>query len=247
MPLAVGVNAPPAFDNFVPGVNQEVCNQVLAWRLGEVSTGLFLWGGSGTGKSHLLRAAAELDAGCPCHYLSLANMNQAELATLATHEAFCLDDLDGLLGQADGENALFRLFLGLQADNGRWLVAARSPPRALPVQLPDLRSRWMAAPVFQLRPPDDAARLVILQGAARRRGLTLDEESASYLLHRVSRDLHALDRLMNHLDRLTLAVQRRITIPLLREVLEQVPDDALGEKRHESNPGGEDHNPITIN
>lgn len=221
IPLAVGLNTPPAFANFVPGSNQEALDQVRTWRQGGIAPGLFLWGGPGTGKSHLLRAASDLAAGS-CRYLSLANLDGEEgLAEVATHEAICLDDLDAVLGRADWEGALFRLFLRLQADNGRWLAAAHNPPQDLPIRLPDLRSRWMAAPAFQLRPPDDATRLVILQNTARRRGLTLDDDTACYLLHRVSRDLHSLDRLMAHLDRLSLAVQRRITIPLLREALEQ--------------------------
>ncbi|CAK0773681.1 DnaA-homolog protein [Gammaproteobacteria bacterium] len=223
MPLAVGLNAPPDFANFVPGSNQEVLDQVRGWRQGEIASGLFLWGGSGTGKSHLLRAAVGWVGARPCHYLSLADPGGDEaLAKAPTHEALCLDDLDAVLGQADWEKALFRLFLRLQADNGRWLAAARSPPQGLSIQLPDLRSRWMAAPAFQLRSPDDATRLIILQSTAQRRGLNLDEETACYLLHRVSRDLHSLDRLMDHLDQWSLVVQRRITIPLLRETLEQM-------------------------
>jgi DnaA family protein len=55
---------------------------------------------------------------------------------------------------------------------------------------------------------------------ASRRGLDLSDEAAVYLLHRVPRDLHSLFGVLDQLDDASLAAQRRLTIPFLREVLD---------------------------
>lgn len=59
----------------------------------------------------------------------------------------------------------------------------------------------------------------MLRLRARRRGLAIDEAAIDWLLRRVDRDLSSLTRLLDQLDRASLAEQRRITVPFLRQVL----------------------------
>src|SRR3546814_16810294 len=70
------------------------------------------------------------------------------------------------------------------------------------------------------RPPlDDDGRREVLGRRARRRGLAIDEAAIDWLLRRVDRDLSSLARLLDQLDRASLAEQRRITVPVMRQVL----------------------------
>jgi DnaA-homolog protein len=99
------------------------------------------------------------------------------------------------------------------------LYAARAMPNALPLLLPDLRSRLSQCTRIVLEPLDDGGRREVLHLRAQRRGLHMDAASIDWLLRRVDRDLSSLAALLDRLDQASLAAQRRITVPFLRQVL----------------------------
>jgi DnaA-homolog protein len=106
-------------------------------------------------------------------------------------------------------------------DAGAALVyAARNVPAALPLVLPDLRSRLAQCTLVALRALDDDGRAEVLRQRAASRGLLFDEAALDWLLKRCSRDLSDLSALFERLDRASLAAQRRLTVPFLRQVLE---------------------------
>jgi DnaA family protein len=89
----------------------------------------------------------------------------------------------------------------------------------LPLSLPDLRSRLGQCTRITLALLDDDARRDVLRERAQRRGLVLDDASLECLLRRVDRDLASLTALLYRLVRASLAAQRRITVPFLRQTL----------------------------
>jgi len=114
----------------------------------------------------------------------------------------------------------------MQDGPGRLYVASTAPPASLRFRLPDLRSRLLAAAVHQLHELDEAGRIEVLEQRARRRGFDLPRESATYLVHRMPRDLPTLCAVLDRLDEAALAAQRRLTVPFLRQVLEGQSADA---------------------
>src|SRR5690606_19155362 len=130
--------------------------------------------------------------------------------------------LDGLVASAGGggdEVALFEFHDRARAAGGSVLYAAGAAPAALPPGLPDLRSRLAQCARITLQPLDDAGRAEVLRLRARRRGLQFDEAAIAWLLRRAGRDLAGLTAQLDALDRASLAAQRRVTVPFLREVL----------------------------
>ncbi|HET7306871.1 MAG TPA: DnaA regulatory inactivator Hda [Gammaproteobacteria bacterium] len=185
-----------------------------------------LWGAAETGKTHLLQAAcrAAIGAGRTAAYLPLADAGYLDPALLNGWDRFelvCVDDVDRIAGQPRWEGALFTLFNALHESAGTLLAAARTPPAGADWTLADWQSRLAWGPVVRLAPLDDAARLAILRLRASRRGLKMPDEVAGFLLHRAPRDLISLMRLLDRLDQASLALQRRLTIPLVKEVLER--------------------------
>jgi DnaA family protein len=85
--------------------------------------------------------------------------------------------------------------------------------------LPDLVSRLGWGPVFQLSALTDIEKRGALQLRAHRRGLEMGDEVADYLLKRCPRDMDSLFNLLNRLDHASLAAQRRLTIPFVRQLL----------------------------
>ena len=198
--------------------------QVRTLAAGEMREALFLQGGSGSGKTHLLLAAcaAAEAAGRRANYLSLARVRghaRAALQGIEQAELVALDDLDAIAGQRDDEVALFDLHNRVR-DAGVGLVyAACDVPGALPLVLPDLRSRLMQCTLLALRTLDDEGRAELLRKRAAARGLDFDEAALAWMLRRCSRDLHGLSGMFERLDAASLAAQRRLTVPFLRQVL----------------------------
>lgn len=185
---------------------------------------LYLAGPTGVGKTHLLLAtcAAADAAGRRAAYVPLAaaagRLREA-LHALEGADVVALDGLEAIAGRREDEIALFDAHNRARAAGAALVYAARENPAGLGLGLPDLRSRLGQCTRLTLAPLDDDGRREVLRQRARRRGLALEEAALEWLLKRVGRDLGGLTALLDRLDRASLAAQRRITIPFLRQLL----------------------------
>ena len=183
---------------------------------------LWLWGRAGTGKTHLLQAAcaAAGERGKAAAYFDLHDIEDpGRLEGCETLATVCLDSVDTVAGHAAWNAAVFRLHTLMQDLGGRLLVAGRPAPASLAFRLPDLQSRLLAADVRQLQELDDAGQVRALQIRAARRGLTLADDAALFLVRRLPRDMHSLCDVLDRLDEASLAAQRRLTVPFLKTAL----------------------------
>lgn len=188
------------------------------------SDALYLQGPDGVGKTHLALATCALAeaTGGRATYLPLVaargRLSQA-LEALEGSALVALDGLDAIAGERDDEVALFDFHNRARSAGVALLYCARATPDALALTLPDLRSRLAQCTRVVLSPLDDAGRREVLRERAQRRGLAMDPAAFDWLLTRTDRDLASLTLLLDRLDHASLAAQRRITVPFLREVL----------------------------
>ena len=214
---------PPALENFVPGSNAELLEnlaQLANAHPGQPCAHLYLWGSQGSGRSHLLRAtvARALDKGRPASFLGaeeIANsLPEDENALLA------IDDVDRL--PPDAQVALFNTFNRARAKTQSLLLSGPVAPKGLaPGLREDLRTRIGQCLVFEVRPLDDATRRAILHSLAARRGLRLSEEVSGFLLTHARRDPAGMAATLDALDSASLEHKRPVTLPLLRELMQQ--------------------------
>src|SRR5690606_11150865 len=206
-------------------------NRALVAQLQDFAAGagdarmLLLVGPPGSGKTHLaLAACAEAEAaGRRAAYLPLATARGrlgTALEALHAFDLVALDGLDAIAGGPDDELALFDFHNRIHDAGRQLLYTARVAPAALGLQLPDLRSRLGQCTRLAPERLDDAGRAEMLRLRARRRGLQIDDAAIDWLLRHAGRDLSGLTALLDRLDRASLAAQRRITLPFLREVLD---------------------------
>jgi DnaA family protein len=220
LPLGITLKPSVDFASFIAGRNGEALSRLRT----PLDPFLYLWGESGSGKSHLLQAAcqqAQTSDQQPA-YLPLRDEQGLEPGMLEGLEEFalvCLDDLESVAGDAAWEGAIFTLFNQLRENKGQLMVAADRPPAQLPLRLPDLASRLTWGPCYHLIALNDDERLELLLASAQRRGLSMGVETARFLLQRTPRDIHFLTLLIDRLDQASLAAQRRLTIPFVREIL----------------------------
>ena len=185
---------------------------------------LYLQGANGSGKTHLLLAtcAAAEAVGRRPQYLSLTRVRgqaRAAFEGLEHADLIALDDLDAICGEASEEVALFDLHNRLRDAGVGLLYAALSTPSMLQVRLPDLRSRLAQSTVISLHTLDDGGRAAVLRQRAASRGLIFEDAALDWLLTRCNRDLSGLTAMFEQIDQASLAAQRRITVPFLRQLL----------------------------
>ena len=219
--LPVRLRDEAVFDSFYPGPNGAVVSHLRLIAEGPAETVVWIWGATGSGKTHLLQAACAAATGSAV-YLPLSDHRMSDPSLFDGWEdthLVCLDDVEQAVGNDALEHALFSLYERLNEHRGTLLVAAAGNPRNTGFTLPDLASRLSSGPVFELATLNDEQRLAALQLRAQRRGFTLPEETGWYLLRRQHRDMHFLFALLDSLDRHSLAAQRRLTVPFVRQVI----------------------------
>lgn len=226
MALQITLEDSATFENFfVIDPNQQVVDYLVDQSSAALDQFVFLWGAQGAGCSHLLQSVCHnFDArDAASFYLPLAQFQDYSPEIFEGLESFplvCLDDLQAIAGHSEWESGLFSLFNRLRESGTRLLVAARCSPRELQVLLPDLLSRLQSGIVFQVQGLNDENKRKALQLRARLRGIALSDEVISYVLQRNDRSMHALFELLERLDQYSLQSQRRITVPLLRELMD---------------------------
>jgi DnaA family protein len=200
LPLPISAAAQPSLDNYLAGPNAEALERVralAAGRLGERI--LYLWGERGCGRTHLLQAAAQ-----------------------ANPELFTADDVQTLDPQA--QQVLFVAINSARDGGPAVLAAGNAPPASLALR-DDLRTRLAWGLVYQLKPLTDPDKARYLRAEAAHRGLELSDEVVWYLLNHLPRDLASLRAVLDRLDRHSLAHQRPVTLPLVRDALSKYNDD----------------------
>ena len=221
LPLQLADHA--VFASFLDHGNETLVSTLASLSAGDTGQGCWLWGAPATGKTHLLQAVCDR-AGDRSVYLPLAMLAQAGpgiLEGLASRTLVCIDDIGQIVGQDAWEVGLFNLFNDLQESGGQLIVAARAAPRECGIVLADLASRMSRLPVFQIHALDEQQRVAALKLRARHRGLDLPDDTAAYMLRRSRRDMASLYELLDKLDLEALRAQRRLTIPFVRDVLQQ--------------------------
>lgn len=223
LPLALRYSPDQRFETFVGAPAGAIA---LLQALAERSSAdwLYVAGADGVGKTHLALAtcAATEQAGRRAAYLPLAaaagRLREA-LEALEGNDVIALDGIGAIAGNRDDEIALFDFHNRARASGLGMLYVAHAMPDALSLVLPDLRSRLSQCARIALTPLDDEGRREVLRLRAQRRGLVIEDAAIDWLLKRVDRDLASLTALLDRLDRASLAAQRRITVPFLRQVL----------------------------
>lgn len=225
LPLGLSLKDDASFDNFYPGTNTEIVAALKNTASLQGEKIIYLCGSRGQGLSHLLQAA--------CHeaathkysavYLPLSQLLSQSPEMLHGFESLqlvCIDDLQCLAQSEDWEEAVFHLFNRIYDAGGHMILAGNDLPKSLPLKLPDLTSRLSWGVVYQLHPLTDAEKITVLIRRANIRGITLSEEVGKYLLSHCPRHMTTLFAALDALDKASLAAQRRLTVPFVKEILE---------------------------
>lgn len=221
--LDIGLACVPSLTNYLAGPNEPALSHLQLWAGSALRSPVptYLWGPTGSGKTHLLEASAQAlrESGARVGWLDAGRLEPPEFDE--SWAAVFMDDCH--LYTAVQQHAAFSWFVhAVNAADGRprgVLAAGLLPPADLALR-DDLRSRLGWGHVFGLQTLSDAQRRAVLRRQADDRGLLLSDEVIDYILSRFTRDLVHLVQLLDQLDAYSLQTQRAITIALVKSMLE---------------------------
>ncbi|APV43367.1 chromosomal replication initiator protein [Dehalogenimonas formicexedens] len=237
------------FDTFIVGSANRLAHAAAlsaAQRPGEGYNPLFIHGGSGLGKTHLLQAigqAAER-AGKTVRYVSGEQFTSEFVAALKDRRAdefrekyravdvLLVDDVQFIAGKAQTEETFFHTFNELHNSGRQIVLSADSPPRAI-IQMEDrLRSRFEWGLTAEIAPPDEKMRLSILKARAEEAGAELTPDVLDYMASEVIRNIRELEGNLNRVIAYSRLLRSVITPDMARRALKNL-TDAVEEKPSE--------------
>lgn len=226
--LPLGLHLPnlKTFSRFIIADNHLTIEMLKAFVTEAKEQQIYIFGSAALGKTHLLQAVCHLAhkqnkraAYLPLH--QIINESPECLVGLASLDILCIDDLQQLAQNQDWEIALFNLINQCRDNHTQLLFSADVGPKQLNIALPDLLSRLQWGPALAIKPLDDEHKKEFLLALAQSKGLTLDQRVAEYILQRYRRDIVSLEALFEQLDKASLANQRSLTIPFIKQVLQE--------------------------
>jgi len=193
--LLLDIQPPPpaSLDNFQLGKNGEaVANLQEAIAGNAPSRFVYLWGETGSGKSHLIHAAKAMGAAVA-------------------------DDVH-LLDEA-AQIALFNQYNQIKESGDTLITAGLHAPTQMGLR-DDLATRLAWGLVYQLHPLSDVEKTKALKNHAHERSMKLPDEVIAYCLRYLRRDLPNLMAIVDALDKWSLTEKKPITVPMLKKLLQ---------------------------
>ncbi len=221
--LDIGLSAGPTVANFCAGPNLAALQHLELW-LGDKGNAhnrspvpTYYWGPSGSGKSHLLKAAREglREQGARVGWLDASMHNAPEYSE--SWAAVLMDDVHAFT--AAQQQVAFNWFVHAQTLQRPVMAAGEFAPVELKLR-DDLRTRLGWGHIFGLQLLSEDQRRAVLRQAADARGVFLGDEVMDFMLTRFSRDLGHLMELLELLDGYSLQSKRAITIPMIKSMME---------------------------
>ena len=215
---STNLNARYAFDNFIVGPFNELAHAAalaVVKNPGGVYNPLFIYGGVGLGKTHLLQAGGnQIMKDAPLKKLkyisserftsgvvsAIRNKSVDALRSLYRElDVLIIEDVQFLAGKDKTQEELFHTFNTLYEAGKQIIFSSDRPPKAIPALEERLRSRFEGGMVADISLPDYETRVAILKTKMQEKELPLDEEVLDYIASHIQRNIRELEGALNRL------------------------------------------------
>ena len=185
---------------------------------------IFIYGNKNAGKTYLLQSLcnAYSSAGKSSLYIPFEDVIKygvGILDSIETMDLVCLDGLENIIADSEWEKGVFNLINNSLHSRCKLVLSASMETGSLNFSLPDLESRLRKLNSYELLPIHQDNLLEALKFIAKLRSIDLGDKEAQYLLTYAKRNISDLVGILESLDQLSMEMKRRITIPLIKELL----------------------------
>ena len=238
-PSYTRLNPNYTFDNFVEGGGNRLARAAamsVSRSPGHSYNPLFVYGGAGLGKTHLLHAIGQATAASNINVIcTSAEQFTNEFVTALrdkTTEEFrhkyrsigmlLIDDIHFIGGKEQTEESFFHTFNELHNTNRQIVITSDCPPRSMPLLEERLRSRFEWGLIVDIQPPDFETRLAILQSKVRHNGVNIDSHVLEFIAHDAQRNIRVLEGSLNRVVAYARLLGEAPTVDIAKRALEDI-------------------------
>jgi chromosomal replication initiator protein len=213
---SASLNTRYTFENFVVGPNNRLAHaasQAVAEHPATAYNPLFLYGGVGLGKTHLLHAIGNAchERGLAVLYVSSEEFTNDLVNAIRTHttpafrekyrsaDVLLIDDIQFIAGKESTQEEFFHTFNTLHGQNKQIIVSSDRPPKSLVTLEERLRSRFEWGLTADIQLPDFETRLAILRSKSERLGRRVPPEIMEFIAQRVQSNIRELEGALNRI------------------------------------------------
>lgn len=211
-----GLNAAYTFDAYVVGKGNELAqaaSQAVAEKPGMVYNPLFLYGGTGLGKTHLMQAIGnrvlEMRQNAKVVYVTCEKFTNDFIqgissgrgekfkALYRTADVLLIDDIQFLSGRERTQEEFFHTFNALHQENKQIVISSDRPPKSITSLEHRLLSRFEWGMIADISLPDIETRIAILRAKVKERGIQLPEDVVTFIGENIQSNIRELEGALN--------------------------------------------------
>jgi chromosomal replication initiator protein len=228
-----------AFASFVEGSSNRLARAAalaVAQNPGRNYNPLFIYGGAGLGKTHLLHAIGHIALASHINVIytsaeQFTNEFVSALRERSTEEfrnryrsigMLLIDDIQFIIGKEQTEESFFHTFNELHNTNRQIVITSDCPPKSMPLIEERLRSRFEWGLIVDLQPPDLETRRAILQAKAQQRGVYIDLEVLEFLAQKAQQNIRELEGLLNRVVAFAKLLRAAPTLELAGKAIKDI-------------------------
>ena len=212
------LNPKYTFETFIVGSSNELAHaaaQAVSEKLGSVYNPLFIYGGVGLGKTHLLQsignAALRHDGRKRVRYVTSEQFTSEIIGAIRNRgieavkeeyrwvDLLIIDDVQFLSGKEKTQEEFFHTFNALYEKNKQIVLSSDRPPSAIPTLEERLRSRFEGGMIADISAPDYETRLAILKAKVSEKSLDVDDRVLEYVADAVTSNIRELEGALNRI------------------------------------------------
>lgn len=214
----LGLNPNYTFKSFVVGKGNELAQAAslaVAQKPGEVYNPLFIYGGAGLGKTHLMQAigheASKLFPNKKIVYVSCEKFTNEFIQSISrgnteqfkhkyrSADVLLIDDIQFLAGKEGTQEEFFHTFNTLHQSNKQIVVTSDRPPKAIPALENRLVSRFEWGMIADIAQPDFETRMAILEAKCKEKNCNLNHEIINYIANIIQSNVRELEGALNRI------------------------------------------------
>jgi chromosomal replication initiator protein len=235
------LNSRYIFQNFIIGENNELARAAcyaVSQNLGNLYNPLFIYGGVGLGKTHLLQSIGnEIILSDPAKkvcYTTSEKFTQELIDSIKSqkvdqfkskyqqYDLLIIDDIQFLSGKEKTQNEFFHIFNALYQLNKQIVISSDRPPKAIPTLEERLRSRFEGGMIADISKPDLETRTAILKAKSSEKKFHLDDEVIRFIAENVTHNIRELEGALNRIMAMCSLENTFPTIEKVKDILSEI-------------------------
>ena len=229
------------FENFIVGSSNRMAHAAslaVATSPGKTYNPLFIYGGVGLGKTHLMQAIAHYilskDAQKKVKYISSEKFTNELIFAIQNHttekfrnkyrniDVLLIDDIHFLSGKEAVQEEFFHTFNELYDNHKQIVISSDKPPREIPKIEERLISRFSWGLVVDIQPPDFETRVAILKKKIEKEPIEISDEVLNFVAEKITTNIRELEGALVRIIAYSLIENKKIDLELAKNILKDM-------------------------